>query len=385
MQVKEAAAKHEAVEKRGRSRNRVYENPRNSTSSDELSKVVQRNVFKRVVLSLVMIGGFTWICLNSNLYTVVLILFLTTMIMKEVSGVAMHIPKSLNINRNTTIGFQAIIYAYFVLPALATIYPSVLPQSLLRRFYPACFYGYIALLMVFVMSLGRGKLKSRLGLFALTHLTSYAMGIVAKYAIRNLHEGKFWFIFPVILVIINDIAAYIVGKLVGKTPLISLSPKKTMEGFVGGFVFSAISGIIFCLAHMKLGYLSDKYIVQLKRPVHFVLLGYDLQVQAIYLHAIPFILAASFVAPFSGFLASALKRAYGRKDFGGTIPGHGGVTDRMDCQAIMVIFTSIYLRSILYTKERSIGSTFEYICNYFDREEIETLIRMLSERVVSME
>lgn len=41
---------------------------------------------------------------------------------------------------------------------------------------------------------------------------------------------------------------------------------------------------------------------------------------------------ASFIAPFGGFFASGFKRGFKIKDFGDSIPGHGGVTDRFDCQ-----------------------------------------------------
>lgn len=44
---------------------------------------------------------------------------------------------------------------------------------------------------------------------------------------------------------------------------------------------------------------------------------------------------ASMVAPFGGFFASAIKRAYDAKDFDTFIPGHGGLMDRLDCQFIM--------------------------------------------------
>lgn len=45
-------------------------------------------------------------------------------------------------------------------------------------------------------------------------------------------------------VAINDSGAYFVGKLLGKTPLYKLSPKKTVEGFIGGLVFTIILGFI---------------------------------------------------------------------------------------------------------------------------------------------
>ena len=50
------------------------------------------------------------------------------------------------------------------------------------------------------------------------------------------------------------------------------------------------------------------------------------------LHAIVLALCASIIAPFGGFFASGFKRSFKVKDFGNSIPGHGGMTDRMDCQ-----------------------------------------------------
>lgn len=57
-------------------------------------------------------------------------------------------------------------------------------------------------------------------------------------------------------------------------------------------------------------------------------------------------LFASTFAPFGGYFASALKRAGNIKDFGNWIPGHGGLTDRMDCQLFMAVFTFVYFKYI---------------------------------------
>ena len=51
-----------------------------------------------------------------------------------------------------------------------------------------------------------------------------------------MYKGLIWFIMGMMMVTNNDICAYIVGVLFGKTPLIKLSPKKTWEGFIGGII-----------------------------------------------------------------------------------------------------------------------------------------------------
>jgi hypothetical protein len=65
---------------------------------------------------------------------------------------------------------------------------------------------------------------------------------------------------------------------------------------------------------------------------------FDLILKNVYpvqIHTLSLAMFASFVAPFGGFLASAIKRAYGIKNFDSIIPGHGGVMDRFDCQLLM--------------------------------------------------
>ena len=51
-------------------------------------------------------------------------------------------------------------------------------------------------------------------------------------------------------------------------------------------------------------------------------------------HVLVMAIFSSLVAPFGGFFASGFKRAFNIKDFGHSIPGHGGMTDRMDCQYV---------------------------------------------------
>jgi len=68
---------------------------------------------------------------------------------------------------------------------------------------------------------------------------------------------------------------------------------------------------------------------------------------------------ASLIAPFGGFFASGLKRTFNIKDFGDSIPGHGGMTDRMDCQFIMGFFAFMYYQSFIAVYKASVGSVIE--------------------------
>jgi phosphatidate cytidylyltransferase len=58
-----------------------------------------------------------------------------------------------------------------------------------------------------------------------------------------MYEGMIWMVFPSLLVTVNDIFAYIFGKTFGRTPLIELSPKKTLEGFIGGMVSTLVFAV----------------------------------------------------------------------------------------------------------------------------------------------
>ena len=60
---------------------------------------------------------------------------------------------------------------------------------------------------------------------------------------NNVFEGMIWFFLPVSLVICNDIFAYLCGITFGRTQLIKLSPKKTVEGFVGAWILTVIFGV----------------------------------------------------------------------------------------------------------------------------------------------
>ena len=113
---------------------------------------------------------------------------------------------------------------------------------------------------------------------------------------------------------INDTMAYISGSLIGKTPLSKISPKKTVEGTLGG--------IVLCIITITLiGRATGYY-----RVLDWV-----------------FISAISAVAGTAGdLLESKVKRMARVKDSGTLMPGHGGFLDRFDSLLVAVPFVFVY-------------------------------------------
>lgn len=124
--------------------------------------------------------------------------------------------------------------------------------------------------------------------------------------------------FPLLLIgcmWINDTMAYIVGSLIGKTPLSKISPKKTWEGTIGGIILSTvIMGYI--------GFMFDERFV------------FDMPLSFWIILAIIAVIAGTF----GDLLESKLKRMAGVKDSGQIMPGHGGFLDRFDSLLLAVPF-----------------------------------------------
>ncbi|MEO6253639.1 MAG: phosphatidate cytidylyltransferase [Ferruginibacter sp.] len=114
---------------------------------------------------------------------------------------------------------------------------------------------------------------------------------------------------------INDTMAYLVGSFIGKTPLSKISPKKTVEGTVGG--------IILCV--LVIGLFGQYVIVDLKRNW--------------------FIIAAicAIFGTLGDLLESKLKRMADVKDSGSFMPGHGGFLDRFDSLLVAVPAVWVYV------------------------------------------
>ncbi|KAI8338218.1 phosphatidate cytidylyltransferase [Chlamydoabsidia padenii] len=192
-----------------------------------------------------------------------------------------------------------------------------------------CLVAYTSWFVASFFQLTMDGLLLQLGHFFWMHTLNLFTTTQVLVLCLNLRQGLYWFLLPCSLVVCNDIAAYVCGRWFGKRKLISISPNKTLEGFLGAWFITMVFGYMFSGWLAQYGSLFAKHDHQRWTHCHGMVL-------ATY---------ASLAAPFGGFFASALKRAKGVKDFDQWIPGHGGMTDRMDCHLLVGVFTLVYLQT----------------------------------------
>lgn len=128
--------------------------------------------------------------------------------------------------------------------------------------------------------------------------------LVPPLSVMSPHRHVSWYLLlPLILTWINDTGAYCVGVPLGRHRLIErVSPGKSVEGFVGGLIFSMVGGALIA------------WLVDFRTPLLGALLG----------------LVVGLVAVLGDLVESKLKRSVEIKDSGTFLPGHGGFLDRFD-------------------------------------------------------
>lgn len=157
------------------------------------------------------------------------------------------------------------------------------------------------------------------GLLYPVWLFSHAIGLRLDWADLLTQQQSFWLIVGLLgIVWVTDSLAYFTGRAIGKTPLApAISPKKTWEGTIGGFLGAVAVAVI------------------LKLTVLDFLSWQDALVCA----------AIGGIGGQIGDLAeSRLKRIFGVKDSGNILPGHGGILDRIDGLILVIPLYYVYLQ-----------------------------------------
>jgi len=286
---------------------------------------INQNLLLRTLLGAFMLSCFLKICSMHKVWLILTSFSVSLGISLEMISITTKGGKPLSINPLLIAIIYATIFLFNTLPALLVLSPerkSLIKLSALR---PAIFALYSIGLILSIISLNRDTLASQLILLTVTHTAAFICSSATALSISNLTYGKFFYAYPALLVIANDAFAYFVGKAMGRTPLISLSPNKTVEGFVGGFFFTFIVGL--ALSYLKVNglFLSDSF---------------DLR-----------------------------------------LPGHGGMTDRFDCQLLMVFFTYHYIRGVMDLDSSLVNVAYRFFISNMGVNEIQKLMKMLDSYV----
>ena len=158
------------------------------------------------------------------------------------------------------------------------------------------------------------------GLFLL--MLSFYSAYKVRYTTYNEFDGVYLFLFILFICVLTDLGGYFFGKILKGPKLTKISPKKTITGFIGGFLLPLL--IFYILIKSEIFIFSNKNLTEN------------------FLSFIYFIITISFISQVGDITVSYFKRLSGVKNSGDIIPGHGGILDRIDGM-IFVFLISYFL------------------------------------------
>lgn len=146
-----------------------------------------------------------------------------------------------------------------------------------------------------------------------------SVAFIGFITVRN--TGLAYLIYLALITVMTDTFALVTGMLIGKHKLCkTISPKKTIEGFIGGLVMGTVIPVLMYL-----------YIIDSNATLYIL---------------IPITILLSVIGQLGDLLFSSIKRQYDVKDYSNLIPGHGGILDRLD-SLILVVMTYILIIGLL--------------------------------------
>lgn len=351
------------------------------TTSKPKEPVTLTKVLIRSATATFFFGIYLGLLQMGHLYCIISVMLVQTELYREIVNV-----RYVDARERSMPLFRSLQWAWFVLAMIfvygGTLHRFCVEHKTMNYILPITenlnfvVYGlYFSIFVASVLTLKPGIMRFQLS----QHMWSLVMvGVIVfqcKFFASNMLNGLFWFVYPFIVVISNDVSAYFAGITCGRkfiqAPFLALSPNKTWEGFIGAFLATMVFSFIIPAYLAEIPWLTcpaeglslNPFPPSLHCEVNpiFLKTQYDLpywgpvMLYPMQLHGLAYGLFASLVAPFGGFFASAIKRAYRKKDFDSFMPGHGGMMDRMDCQLIMTAFSSFYIYSFIVPRAYTVA------------------------------
>lgn len=176
-------------------------------------------------------------------------------------------------------------------------------------------------LVFFLYSTKTAALSDRAKYVYLAGYVILPMIITSKLPFANLDYNPWIIVGIFILIWANDTFAFLVGKAIGKHKLFErISPKKTIEGFIGGMAFALLFSLFVSF------YMSDD------SWHHWVIIA----------------VIVSVFGTIGDLIESKFKRIAGVKDSGRIMPGHGGILDRLDSVIFVAPFVFLFYQITNY-------------------------------------
>ncbi|MBO4931617.1 MAG: CDP-archaeol synthase [Clostridia bacterium] len=217
------------------------------------------------------------------------------------------------LRKNVWIAVPSYLLA-IVLPQLVRISEDPLPLV-----FAGCIVYMILVFAATVFS--RGTLDYTIASSAFTGVFYVTVAFTSIVFLRDI--GKYFYLLVFVGPWSSDTFAYICGRLFGKHKLIpEVSPKKTVEGAIGGVIFAGISYIVYAL-------IIKNFFDSSVAPNYIVMMIAGMIV--------------SVISQIGDLIASVIKRRFGIKDYGWVFPGHGGVLDRFD--SVLLTAPVLYILS----------------------------------------
>ena len=196
--------------------------------------------------------------------------------------------------------------AAFVYYAVILIQPEFVQEGNFFLLYTAVFFMVIMVISVFQYP--HKRIED--GALTVTGFIYVPVLFSFLYFLRQQTDGVFYVWFVFLASWGSDTCAYLAGRAFGKHKLVAqLSPKKTVEGAIGGVAGSVLLSVVYAVCiHSYVG----------------------LNAGSLYLMSVLVGLFGSVLGQVGDLFASSVKRVMEIKDYGKLIPGHGGILDRFD-------------------------------------------------------
>ena len=340
-----------------------------------------RSFATRAKAALAMMVCFLCILWAGHFYVWLLILMLQVLSFRELLNVRYQdykkdTEKAMPLFRTLQWGWfyaaQFYVYADFVHEfALQNHTQHKLTQPFSRYWEAISFFLYCVVFTLSVYTLRVDAVRYQVGQLSWTIVTLCIVVGQMKFVAHNIFEGLFGSSSPSgwsCTTTAGPMPGGFTGEAVHHAAVLFALPKKTWEGFVGALVSTIVVAFYTAPLFARSRWLSCPatsltlrfheplacepaavFRTQSEMKLGFVTLH---DVSPIQLHAVVFGLFASVVAPF-GRLPRRRRsaRVRGRPDFDSLIPGHGGVTDRVDCEFIMALFVYVYHKTFIAEPE----------------------------------